>query len=314
MRKKKILWMAAAALLALPLGAFTKMDVTRVLLMNDDTNETWAVSGQGYYNTNDEAEVYWNHSSEALPTATQSQPLWQLNVLPGITHTLYQNAYDEDVGAVKLKLWQLNKCRAGSPATLSNANPATARFASGRGRNFIPWSGKHSVAFTGSTLMSQTASFQFAGMISMLNSTNAYVVSPFYTDLGTIYGDAVNGWTACPVSFVIEVATETIDGNTFSATNDVDSLKWRAIPFTVFTVKGKTTVALEAEEVKSFTLNQNSTANANLWGGSFYRFRATLNWREAPIRFRIRRTSLDTTTSNEEGGVVGMIRPVREPP
>ena len=47
MRKKKILWMAAMALLALPLGAFTKMDVTRVLLMNDDTNETWAVSGQG---------------------------------------------------------------------------------------------------------------------------------------------------------------------------------------------------------------------------------------------------------------------------
>ena len=61
MRKKKILWMAAVALLALPLGAFTKMDITRVLLMNDDTNETWAVLGQGYINTNTFDSTYWIH-------------------------------------------------------------------------------------------------------------------------------------------------------------------------------------------------------------------------------------------------------------
>jgi len=287
MKNRYILW-AMVALLAQSAFAFTKMDITRVLLMNDDTNETWAVSGQGYYCTNDTDEVYWEHSDEPTPQASRNQALWKLNVLPGINHTLYQNGYDADLGPVKIKLWQLNECRAGSPASRSSTASATASAASGARRNFIPWSVAHSVPFSGTSL-----TYLYAGMVSMLNSTNSWIVSPLYDNIGTIYADAVNGWTGCSGDIVVQVATETLDGSPLTAASEIGSLVWRAVPFSVFAVKNKNTVSEIASDVTSFTLNQNSTSTANLWGGYFYRIRATLNWRYAPIRFRIRRTSVD---------------------
>ena len=67
-----------------------------------------------------------------------------------------------------------------------------------------------------------------------------------------------------------------------------------------FTVKNKTTVSQVATDVTSFTLNQNINNDANLWGKFFYRIRNTLNYRYAPIRFRIRRASIDPNYSNIE--------------
>ena len=70
-------------------------------------------------------------------------------------------------------------------------------------------------------------------MVSMLNSTNSWVMSPFYDNIGTIYFDAVNGWTDNPGDIVLEIATNTVDGSVFTANTPTESLEWRAIPFNV---------------------------------------------------------------------------------
>ena len=297
-KHRSLLFSVFAFLAAQSAFSFTKMDVSRVLLMNDDTNTTWEVIGQGYYSTNRADEVYWEHSDEEDPSrlALQSQALWKLNLLPGIGHVLWGTPTGET--GIR-KLWQLNKCRAGSVATRNSTSAATSTYASGARRNFIPWSGA-SVAISGTTRMSSGNSFGYAGMVSMLNSTNSWVMSPFYDNLGTIYADAVNGWTDCAVDIVVEIATNTVDGSVFTADTAVDVLEWRKIPFSVFTVKGKATVEQAAENVTSFKLNQSNTNTSSLWGNYFYRIRATVDWRYKPIRFRIRRASLDATAPNEE--------------
>ena len=105
---------------------------SRVLLMNNDTNPTCPIQGQGYYDTNETTTVvggtFWWHNAAAKPSGTANT---QLNLLPGIEHVLYQKT--DEVGGKKA-LWTLIQCRTGS-----GAYKATSGTTNGQ-RNYLPWS------------------------------------------------------------------------------------------------------------------------------------------------------------------------------
>ena len=125
-------------------------------------------------------------------------------------------------------------------------------------------------------------------MINMQNTTNACAYSPFYTNgIGSIYFDAVNGWTDSITSAIdVQIATNALEGVAFEEETDYNQLEWVSIPFDVLTVADSNTVTVVSRDVTELTLE--STA-----GGTrlFYRVRSKLNYYGA-IRFRIRRLSI----------------------
>ena len=64
---------------------------SRVLLMNNDTNEKCPIQGQGYYDTNETTTAiggtFWVHEGAARPTGTPNN---QMQLLDGDRHVLYQ--------------------------------------------------------------------------------------------------------------------------------------------------------------------------------------------------------------------------------
>ncbi len=321
MRKKKILWMAAMALLALPLGAFTKMDITRVLLMNDDTNETWAVSGQGYINTNaiDDA-TYWIHEGDPEPNVGAEDDIKGLGLLDGTRHTFYAKLYDDDLGNVLTPLWQLENCRAGNAAT-TNFNQ----------RHFVPWSStavprdgvgtEYETVDVQITVVSnwvqrprpahwevitnveEVAFYDFAQVatVNMQNTTNSFVISPYYKDgIGAIYFDFVNGWradNASEIQIQISTGTNGLGNLSFADETNYSNLVWRTQKFDVLKVLNKTSLSTVSTGVSAFTP---AAPNDNYYGNFFYRARAMVNI-HGPARCRIWRSKkyasdkLDTT-------------------
>ena len=319
----------AMALLALPLGAFTKMDITRVLLMNDDTNETWAVSGQGYVNTNTTDDTYWIHEGLPAPTSlTAPAQIVNLEVLDGTRHTLYAKFYDEDLGNIYKPLWQLENCRAGNAATTNYA-----------ARHFIPWSSTAvprdgvGAEYERMTIISNWVQrprpghwevttntfydfFQVA-TVNMQNTTNSFVISPYYKDgIGAVYFDFVNGWSvddASEIQIQISTGTNGLGSLSFADETNYSNLVWRTQNFDVLKVLNKTAVSTVSSGVSAFTP---AAPNDNFYGNFFYRARAMLNLHE-PARFRIWRSkrytaneSLDTTAYIIIDNIVASYPPV----
>ena len=109
---------------------------SRVLLMNNDTNETCPIQGQGYHDTSNTVAVgqtYWWHDD--TPVTEEIQKDWSVNtdvnLLPGINHILYQK---QGEGKAPLKLWELVDCRAGSAAVKYPASWGAPSY------NYLPWS------------------------------------------------------------------------------------------------------------------------------------------------------------------------------
>ena len=302
-----ILWMAVA-LLALPVFSFTKMDITRGLLMNDDTNETWEVLGQGYINTNSFESTYWIHEGDPAPTSlTAPAQIVDLGVLDGTRHTFFVNVDDGDSGLVSTPLWQLENCRAGNAATTNYPN-----------RHFIPWSSTSvprdgiGVEYEATTIISNYVprprphydvvtntfyDFSQVATVNMQNTTNSFVISPYYKDgIGAVYFDFVNGWFADNASEIqIQVSTETngLGSLSFAEETNYSNLVWRTQKFDVFKVLNKTSLSAVSTGVSAFTP---SAPNSNYYGNFFYRARAMLNLHQA-ARFRIWRSKRNTSQS-----------------
>jgi hypothetical protein len=336
MRKTKmILWMAAAALLAQTADAFTAMDITRVLLMNDDTNETWAVSGQGYINTNDvEDATYWIHEGDPEPSTGVSDAIKELGLLDGTRHTFYAKLWDED-RYVTTPLWQLENCRAGNAAT-TNRNQ----------RHFIPWSSTAvprdgiGAEYERMTIISNWVQrprpghwevitnmfydFSQVATVNMQNTTNSFVISPYYKDgIGVVYFDFVNGWRAdssSEIQIQISTGTNGLGHLSFAEETNYSNLLWRTQKFDVFSVRNGSpfsdaTPILSAVStgVSAFTPN---APNEMFYGDFFYRARSLVNL-HVPARFRIWRSkrytssdSLDTTAYLMIDNIVASYPPV----
>ena len=256
------------ALIALPFERawglpYNLLPSDRVLLMNNDDKLACRVVLQGYNDTNTTANTYWIHEG---PQATGT--LLAGSLQKGTNHTFY--AKDGR------KLWDLKSCRAGSAARLS------------AGRNFLPWTTTARGMDNSKPVQMNASGCLQAAMINMQNTIGACVYSPFYTNgIGSIYFDAVNGWTDSVTSAIdVQISTNALEGIAFEAETDYNQLEWISIPFDVLTVADSNIVTVVSRDVTELTLE--STA-----GGTrlFYRVRSKLNYYGA-IRFRIRRLSI----------------------
>ena len=259
----------------------------RILLMNNDSSHG-TIAGQGYSDTNNTADVYWEFpdgfdeiTSTMNPKPGKSSILWSVD------------------GDTTNKLWHLVSCRHGNtfPSDGSGLDAS---------QNYLPWS-TESYSLTNGTVLAQSGAD--AGQILMLNTTEAAVYSPCYDEgIGTIYFDAVNGWNDGDLTayqLIVEYATATtngdpvVDANLWQYDDDknvtnyygnLDATCWQACEVNVARVTGGDTVNDPVTYPGAFNLEVGPGRPTTT--GEFYRVYAKLNVRE-PVRFRIRRTSID---------------------
>ena len=337
MRNKCILW-ATAALLVQSAFSFTKMDITRVLLMNDDTNETWSVSGQGYINTNAWESAYWTHEGDEAPYIPKDPAqIADLGLLDGTYHQFYAKLPTEDgLDTVLTPLWRLENCRAGNAATTNYLD-----------RHFVPWSSTavprdgdgveyESVdiqitvtsnwvtrpkpahwVITETTNIVSFYDFTQVATVNMQNTTNSFVISPYYKDgIGAIYFDFVNGWYVdnnSEIQLQISTGTNGLGTLSFAEETNHSNLLWRTQAFDVLRVQNKTALSVQSTGVSAFT----PAAPANsFYGNFFYRARSFVNLHQ-PARFRIWRSkrymnsdSHDTTAYIILDNIVASFPPV----
>ena len=287
---------------------------SRVLLMNNDTNETCpiglytdgniCVSGQGYGDSNETATVvggtFWVHSDT---TEISGLARTYLNLLPEVTHTLYQKTDD---GGGKKALWTLIDCRAGSGGYHSTSTTSTDN---GR-RNYLPWSDtcqpldptKETVPIpdTWRNGLTNLGGIKQVGQIIMRCLTSSCVYSPLYEEgIGEIYFDAVNGFSlTTPDRICVEVATAIKDGlaGGFEDGRDWDDYLWMPVPCDMFVVEDLNNIYLPDENRGIEQLPLHTTKYYNKM---YFRIRAKLNYR-GPIRFRIRRLTNTSGSTNPD--------------
>lgn len=221
-----------------------------------------------------------------------------VNLRAGITSTLWTKNF----GRI---LWQLKNCRHG------NTYPAAGTDTTGlqSNQNYLPWN-KSSFAstlvfqHTAPTLQLALVSRATTSHVVMRNTTDACVYSGCFSNgVGTVYLDAVNGWTdsgAENFKIVIEYATETIEGKVPFDENCKSAEKinddWDYTEKLEGMWKRAEVVPMIKENDTKFTaLSPTNEVALNITAGgtyeNFYRLRATLNISK-PVRIRIRRTSV----------------------
>ena len=266
-------------------------DSGRVLLMNRDSNGTSPIRYQSHAATSTGNATYWTWArTEELSND------WNL-----------QNETESILWAKGgTRLWHLYDCRHGNTHYYYNnksPNPLPSQLESDQ--NYLPFS---SDAYRFNSESYKVGSNNgYAAQIVMRNTTNAWVTSSCLADgIGTIYFDAVNGWTSADggeeYKIAVEYSTATENGDApydefiddpvpvyddkekFVATNHYPNVVWRRAEIEAYnTETGDTTVT-------------NELPLAISTGGSkdrFYRVTARLNTR-VPTRFRICRTSYDS--------------------
>ena len=263
----------------------------RILLMNNDSSHDETIDGQGYSNTNKSEAVYWEFLGEDELSST-------MNILPSTNSILW--TVD---GTVSNKLWHLVSSRHGNTFPRNDSDDLVVE------QNYLPWS-TEAYSVTNDTL--KATSRADAGQILMQNSTEAAVYSPCYTEgIGTIYFDAVNGWTnnLAAYKLIVEYATNTLTGaqvfdenlwlkdDNGTVTNwygNLDDDCWQACEVNLARVTGGSTIDNTSKVDGEFSLDVVSDSPST---GEFYRVYAKLDIRE-PVRFRIRRTASDGTSGD----------------
>ena len=165
----------------------------RVLLMNRDDNSFCPIDYQGYSDTSTKNNTYWKHVKNSSASmynleASYNSVLWQ----------------KDPTGGPAKPIWELINCRHGNtyPTIITGDEPP------------LPYGNYMSQSPTGYYYGDRTFPVEFnadAGQIVFRNTPEAQVVSSCYTNgIGTIYVDAVNGFTGSPEytdnSIAIEVA------------------------------------------------------------------------------------------------------------
>lgn len=286
----------------------------RVLLANDWGTGDGAIRGQDYSNTNSANSSYWVHN-EVL-TADVMYPYVKLSD----NSELFAKEGQIELCDSKV-IWHLNSVRIG--------NSYLQGYGFNQQRNYLPWS----------TEALPNGEQSESSHLIMRNVADAAIYSPCYTNgIGTIYFDAVNalaGVDGSEYKIVVEICTNTTNGinvpsdeniGVFRATSFVPQVDEEGHPVLnedgiqlTEEIPGYTNRYQFADwkPVKIFALKRDGTPNfiapveaeelaldiAN--GGSaknFYRVYAKLNY-NGPIRFRIRRVSIDDG-AGEDGAFI----------
>ena len=273
----------------------------RILLGNSDTKPGHEITGQCYWETDpSQTATYWVHED------SQSVPLAFPYFNKGVYHALYSVE-----GRV---LWRVRESRLGSYCPRNKAMDAK--------RNYLPWSDTSVAASKKGVAISFEESSQF-----ILRNLGGYtyagtpaIYSPCYTNgIGTIYFDAVNGFTDdLNAKLIIEIATETskkeaptdencvnsdvTDDPYYFLTHDaqlqvlseVEDM-WKPITREQITVFKKTAASnvFAVDDTQTFANDQislaiNKDGTAGGTDKSFYRIAARVNF-IGPVRLRIRR-------------------------
>lgn len=281
----------------------------RVLLANDDGD----ITGQSYYRIDPALyDTYWNIvSTDVVPPALP-------HMMPAVNAIFTStNAIDELCGAKEI--WELDNVRIG------NIYPATIPATLPNNINFLPWSST-SAAFSSAAITELGRQDESAHLL-MRNMEGAAVYSPCYTNgIGTIYFDAVNGWTSetgDEYKLVLEVATDVVDVNgdvvegllptdenvhqVMEQSTDPDTgaiippttnrwvfANWTPVEMTVLKSDSKTFE--EPYKTKELALAESAGASY----ANFYRVYAALDI-TTPARFRIKRISAASGTTDATG-------------
>ena len=276
---------------------------SRVLLMNNDTNPTCPIQGQGYHDTDSNTvavgQTYWWHDDTSFNEEIMSGfPVsYYMNLQTGINHILYQK---QAFGTAPKKLWELVNCRTGSGAIKLDAAVYGGYF-----YNYLPWSktchpidSNYSMPIPDEWEQGDVSNgVRQVAMITMRATTESIIYSPLYEDgIGEIYFDAVNQFiTARNSHIAVEVATSMFEGGEdgsllgFSDVTDMTKLDWQRQYCEVFKVTKTGGCELDPENVGRKEILLCSLSGDD---NQFYRIRLPLNIR-GPVRFRIVRVDVD---------------------
>jgi len=261
----------------------------RILLMNNHWTDGYSsedpdINCQGWANTNAADKVYWEHSE-----------LSETPLLPNLQESAFSTLYYIDDNDVTNVLWRLENCRHG------NTYPADNDAVLDADQNYLPFS-SDSASFknTDNTPTSRDG----AGQVVMRNIEDAAVYSPFYTNgIGTVYFDAVNGWTDNIIAYTN--GTDSVTSNAYrlvvetnaSATDD-DS--WVAqVMYPVRVRLGAGTVLSNETSTVDLPLAVASGGTTN----DFYRVYVPLN-EHGSLRFRIRRVSVASEQADDSNSYI----------
>ena len=307
----------------------TNGDSGRILLMNRDANTQCPINYQGFDSKNKTQNTFWDFAN------TDGTDL-PYNLQTGTECSLWTKNYGE-------RLWHLVDCRHGNtyPVFASGVNgvldvngnkiPATATKTVDlqATQNYLPYS---LTSYSIKMSLATRANPSTAGQIVMRNMEGATVYSPCYTNgIGTIYFDAVNGWTGINDNnnIVVEIATNTVDGLPPTdaycmtvTTNYVDTTEvvttnwygkfddscwhpWTMRPFVITNGVG----FFETNSTKELSLQMDIGGRVDC----FYRIVVPVDYRDA-IRFRIRRTTYHNGKDIDKYGLILLDNIIASPP
>ena len=294
--------------------AGNKGDSGRVLLMNNDSgggDASLAIDYQGWYDADasgakkSDTSTFWQFlGDDAYVDSTY-------NLKAGTNCVLWTKNYIR-------RLWHLVDCRHGNTYNTGERAQATGTPAMKETQNYLPWSTTAYPITAHNTRQAQGAQ---VGQVVMRNIKGAAVYSPVYTNgVGTIYFDAVNGWTEIDdgkggenyYNLVVEVATETKDGSPLSeeTSHSIDEetggtvfygniKEWKPVAMHPVHVKG---TVLTPPESATNRLGLAVTTGAH--NDEFYRIYVAIQDLPEidcmkPLRFRIRRDSINTKSATK---------------
>lgn len=280
-----------------------KGDSGRVLLMNNDTGDVThpAIDYQGWYDADasnpsgakkSDTSTFWQFlNQEAVST---------FNLKAGTESILWTQNYGR-------KLWHLKDCRHGNTYETGDTKSTPTM---NNGQNYLSWSST-SRRITEHRTSQRAANPSEVGQAVMRNILDAAVYSPVYTnDVGTIYFDAVNGWTTINgeggenyYQIVVEVATETLDGQplTEESSHSKDGVydylnikEWKPLTMHPVHVKGSTLTPRVPTEKCGLDVTTGGAKD------EFYRIYVPVPEEigKRPMRFRIRRVSYNSDWSS----------------
>ena len=265
----------------------------RILLMNRDTNtklpttDRCPIDRQGYSDIATTQSTFWQRFD-----TDESDLLFNLKATTN--SVLWTRGYGE-------RLWHLDNCRHGNTFPKDVASGSLVQI-----QNYLPYSSTSYSIDQRTTLAKQNT----AGQVVMRNIENAAVYSPCYTNgIGTIYFDAVNGWTGINDynNIVVEIATNTVEGlpptdaNCMTVTTNVVDMTevittnwygnlegcWNACTMRPFVMTNGVGF-FETNSTKELSLQMDIGGRADC----FYRVVVPVDYQDA-IRFRIRRVTFD---------------------
>ena len=270
-------------------------DSGRILLMNADPRSEYSVMNQGWSARSEAGVTRWETTAGDASDGTN-------NIMGGTSFELVR-CPDKKV------LWRLYDCRQGNtfPTNDNETLPAS--------NCYLPPSQKTAFSITNEDVKAERRGD--AGWLMMRNSTDASIYSSCFTNgIGTIYLDAVNSrvsvaGNANGYKLVLEIATETkdhkppLDENCWEEdpdnpgeTNWYAKAVWSPVTMQPTVVHG--TTYSDKSATTELALAEATGGNKDHY---FYRVHAPLV-AYGPVRFRIRRTTTDTTAGSVDDGFI----------